>query len=145
MVRAQRCIDDLLAGRPVNLPVYGDPQPHRREILRDVSVLARWVTAHVSPEHVATEFGEAFADVAASRGDTEKRRRLRGNPTAAEAAVGISLTVTLLQRPDAASAAKTMQQWMPPQLTQTTVRGARSLSAALREAFAPVRADSRAK
>jgi hypothetical protein len=145
MVRAQRCIDDLLAGRPVNLPVYGDPQPHRREVLRDVSVLARWITAHMSPEHVVTELGEAFADVGDSRGDTETRRCLRGNPTAAEAAVGISLTVTLLQRPDAASAAQAMQQWMPPPLTHTTVRGAASLSAALSAAFAPVCADSRAR
>jgi hypothetical protein len=97
VLNAQRCIDDLLAGRPVDLPFYKDELPSHRQLLLDIAIVARWAAG------VPTTHGREM------RVAGRHSQLLQGNRSARDVAVGATFALAVLQSPSVADAVGLLQ------------------------------------
>lgn len=134
ILEAQRRIDDLLVRRPVDLPLYGRSQPHPREVLRDVMLIARWAAGHAPANEHDTVRQEDSVRVAAGRRKTRSDQRLRGNPSAAEVAAGVTTAIGVLNAPDVFTAVRLLRQ-LVTSARGAAVPAASSLSPFVRSAY----------
>lgn len=92
---AQRLINDLLDGEPVDLPLYRGSDATARLILHDIKTIARWaISAVASEEFECLASAQLVAELARQNrhqcpGATRPSSSAAINPCAAEAAIGI--------------------------------------------------------
>ncbi|GAB4998617.1 hypothetical protein MAHJHV65_45170 [Mycobacterium avium subsp. hominissuis] len=100
-MRAQQQITDLLAGRLVPLGVYGaSPQPHPRQILNDIKILARWVLSRKECHALYRHAPSPIVDLVAGESADSLHRQIRLQPSALQAGVAITAAMDLLASPN---------------------------------------------
>ncbi|WP_459976563.1 TniQ family protein [Mycobacterium avium] len=101
VLRAQQQITDLLAGRLVPLGVYGaSPQPHPRQILNDIKILARWVLSRKECHALYRHAPSPIVDLVAGESADSLHRQIRLQPSALQAGVAITAAMDLLASPN---------------------------------------------
>lgn len=126
VLNAQRCIDDLLAGSPVDLPLYEGELPSHRQLLLDIAIVARWAAG------VPTTPGREL------RVAGRHSQLLQGNRSARDVAVGATFALAVLQSPSVADAIELLQRCSTHAAT-TRPPGSVNLSPALLRAVERIR------
>jgi hypothetical protein len=102
-LQAQRCIDELLAGRTPYLGVYGRSPPTPPRVLGDIHVIARWIVSSVKYEALAHHLAGMASPVQVQRRDLTRVRRA-ANPSVQQAAAGIIVALKVFAQSSVSSA-----------------------------------------
>jgi hypothetical protein len=114
--RAQHQVIELLAGRAAPLSVYAaSPRPHPRQMLNDVKTIARWILSNHQPRALHRRMPRLIVDLVACEPAKNLRRQTRLQPSALQAAVGITTAMDLLDCPDIGTLASDLGQIMQAQ------------------------------
>lgn len=133
VLQAQRRIDRLLNCEPIDLSLYGTHPPPLRDLLNDVKIIARWAMSTVGHDQIAQHIPADVLDCLTPQGTRYMAQNHRTNPTAAQAAAGITMALTVLTAPDARASARILHELM----AVTDRRMGNSGNVAGREALSP--------
>lgn len=110
IIEAQRRIDELLMGRPIDFPLFQESQPHPRDALRDIMLIARWAAGHAPATQLGIQLPTDVTRVAGGQPTAASTQRLQGNPGVTEVATGVATAIEVLNAPDVSRAAGLLRQ-----------------------------------
>lgn len=136
IVRVQQQVAELLAGRPISLPIYQKSRPQPRQVLNDVKVLARWAVSRIQNEAILRHVPAEVAKQLPQHAFTSRTVQPYGYPSALAGAVGITCAFDLLALPSIDALARALRDLMTEILDNTTVAipGRQVLTFAVRSA-----------
>jgi hypothetical protein len=118
VLKTQTTIDALLNGNRADFTMYADTSHGCDDVLSDIRLLAGWVMAAVEQQHLDRHFPTDFSSaVGVHRQSTSWPygrywRSVRAVPSALDTAAGVTVALSLVSLPDAATATAALQRLM---------------------------------